>query len=67
MALIELVIHLKNFMQNTRFNMTSIITGYLKFIALIIASIVTVYILYYSIWFLCLLNDSCYNQNFNIQ
>lgn len=47
--------------------MTSIIKGYLKFIALIIASIGTVYILYYGIWFLCLLNDSCYNQNFNIQ
>jgi len=47
--------------------MTSIIKGYLKFIALITASITTVYILYYGIWFLCLLNDNCYYQNFNIQ
>ena len=46
--------------------MASIIKGYLKFIALITASIATVYILYYGIWFSCLLNEYCYNQNFNI-
>jgi len=44
--------------------MASIIKGYLKFLGLIISAIITVYIIYYSIWFLCLLNDSCYHNNF---
>ena len=46
--------------------MNSILKGYLKFIGLITTSIITLYVIYYSIWGLCLINDACYNQNFGV-
>ena len=46
--------------------MNSILKGYLKFIGLIITSIITLYVIYYLIWALCLINDTCYNQNFGV-
>jgi len=46
--------------------MNSILKGYLKFIGLIITSIITLYVIYYSIWALCLINDACYSNNFGV-
>lgn len=46
--------------------MTSIIKGYLKLIGLLLASIATMYFIYYLLWFSCLLNEHCYSQNFGV-
>jgi hypothetical protein len=46
--------------------MQNIIKGYLKFIGLITTSIITLYVIYYSIWALCLINDACYSNNFGV-
>jgi heme/copper-type cytochrome/quinol oxidase subunit 4 len=46
--------------------MNSILKGYLKFIGLITTAIITLYVIYYSIWALCLINDACYSNNFGV-
>ena len=46
--------------------MNSILKGYLKFIGLIITSIITLYVIYYSIWALCLIDNTCYSNNFGV-
>ena len=46
--------------------MNSILKGYLKFIGLITTAIIALYVIYYSIWALCLINNACYQQNFGV-
>ena len=46
--------------------MNSILKGYLKFIGLIITAIIALYVIYYSIWGLCLIYNPCYQRNFGV-
>ena len=46
--------------------MLSIIRGYLKFLGVIASAIATLYVLYYSFWFICLIDNACYYANFGV-
>ena len=46
--------------------MLSIIRGYLKFLGVIASAIATMYFFYYLFWFLCLIDNVCYANNFGV-
>jgi len=46
--------------------MLSIIRGYLKFLGVIALAIASLYAIYYSFWFICLLDNVCYSRNFGV-
>mgnify|MGYP003647867038 FL=1 len=38
----------------------------LKFMGVIASAIATLYVLYYSFWFICLIDNACYNDSFGV-
>ena len=46
--------------------MPSYIKGYLKFMGVIAIAIATLYAMYYSFWFICLIDNACYADNFGV-
>ena len=44
--------------------MPSYIKGYLKLMGVMASAVATLYVLYYSFWFICLIDNACYNANF---
>lgn len=44
--------------------MPNYIRGYLKFMGVIASAVATLYVIYYSLWFICLIDNACYYDNF---
>ena len=44
--------------------MPSYIKGYLKLMGVIASAVATLYVLYDSFWFICLIDNACYHANF---
>ena len=42
-----------------------VLKTYLKLLGYILGSLFVVAFCYYAIWFVCILNDTCYCNNFN--
>mgnify|MGYP003676256113 CR=1 FL=1 len=46
--------------------MPSYIKGYLKLMGIMASAVITLYIIYYSFWFICLIDNACYHDNFGV-
>ena len=46
--------------------MPSYIRGYIKLMGVIASAMATLAIIYYSFWFICLIDNVCYADNFGV-